>query len=142
MTEPTNQAAPPIPVAVAMLLCDQMITDKTTGKNSVIGIWDHITAHRLPTLSNPTWIYLRLMECEGEYKFRVELIQVATQQILRSIDGFISNPSRHNAFSGAMGPITINVPNAGEYEIRLWMNDIYIQRARFVVDLLEQGGIP
>ena len=38
----------PTPKVNAMLICDTIITDKMTGKKSLIGIFENLTAARLP----------------------------------------------------------------------------------------------
>lgn len=66
-----NEGRPPIPVAI--LLCDQVITENETGKKSIIGVFDRIWAKEFPAIHKPAAIYIRIADAEGTYDMRIRL---------------------------------------------------------------------
>jgi len=59
---------PPVPSVLAVLVCDSVILESQTGKQSIIGIFDNIHAAQAP-FSQRVGFYARLTDAEGEYKF-------------------------------------------------------------------------
>lgn len=131
MSESTGRTAPPSPVPLAFLICDQVITDEVSKKRTVVGIFDTIWIGAFPTNYRPAALYVRLTDAEGAYKARIEYVQVASQKILATIEASVEVTDRlmPAEFSVPLPPIPI--PSAGEYEFRLWLNDKYVHRVRF-----------
>ena len=70
----------PTPVLKAMLICDQVIRDGETNKASLIGLFDNILAHTFPTTHPMLTVYARIADAEGEYNFKLELINLENNQ--------------------------------------------------------------
>jgi len=66
----------PHPSLNAMLLCDHTIREQGTGKVSLIGIFENISAARLPVVHRSPSVYAKLGDAEGEYTIRLELVRL------------------------------------------------------------------
>ena len=66
-------ATRPHPSLNAMLLCDHTIREHGTGKVSLIGIFENISAARFPVVHRALSVYAKLVDAEGEYAIRLEL---------------------------------------------------------------------
>jgi hypothetical protein len=129
MVEETSSL--PTPVPVAFLLCDQISVDSTSGKKTIVGIFDRMWVGRFPTNYRPASLYARVIDCEGEYEVRVEFVQVSTQAVLGKAGGALRSNNRH-AYTDLVLPWpVIPIPAPGEYEFRLWMNNKFINSIRF-----------
>lgn len=120
----------PTPVPVAFLLCDQIIVEAGTGKKTIVGVFDRINVRQFPTEHGPAWLYIRVIDCEGEYKYRVEYVQVATQKVLDQMDGTAASNNRHVYVDFVLNFPPMKLPEPGEYEFRLWLSDKFISRVR------------
>ena len=62
------------PEVLAMILCDQVITDVQTNKKSLIGIFDQIETASLPCLIHELHIYLSLTDGHGRLPMAVTCV--------------------------------------------------------------------
>ena len=72
-------SARPHPSLNAMLLCDLTIREHGTGKMSLIGIFENISAARFPVVHRALTVYAKLADAEGEYGIRLELVRLGRQ---------------------------------------------------------------
>lgn len=131
MVEPQRPVAPPTPVSIAFLICDQVIVDRDSNKKTIVGVFDRINVRQFPTMYAPLSLYARVIDAEGEYDVRIDYVKVADEAALARIEAKAVARDRHAPaeFSFRLPPIPI--PSAGEYEFRLWMNGRYIHRVKF-----------
>lgn len=130
MGEQTHFGADPL--LKAMLLCDVVIAEQGTNKKSLIGIFDRLIVDQLP-VSQRLFIYIRLMDAQGAYKFKVDFIDVDRDKLEGSVQTDtikISDPLR--AFEIVM-PALLEIRNAGLHEFRLYGNEAYIGNIAFQV---------
>ena len=69
-------SARPHPSLNAMLLCDLTIREHGTGKMSLIGIFENISAARFPVVHRALTVYAKLADAEGDYAIRLELLRL------------------------------------------------------------------
>ena len=72
-TQKLTEATTPsqvVPVLVAALICDVAVADPASGKKNLIGIFDTLWAHQLPT-ARPMSLYLKVTDAEGRYSISV-----------------------------------------------------------------------
>ena len=90
-----NQSMP-TPKANAMLICDYVITERSTNKKSLIGIFENIGAHQFPCTHFALSVYIKLTEAQGVYDFRLELVNLRDDKLIGKSDMpkpvSISNP--------------------------------------------------
>jgi hypothetical protein len=129
LPEPTHTNLPPIPMA--FLICDQVISDEATKKKTLVGIFDRIWVAQFPTNHHPIAVYARFYDAEGTFEVRVEYVKVKSETVMAEAKMTMNVPQRKAAgeFSIAFPPIPI--PEPGDYEFRLWINDRYVQKVGF-----------
>lgn len=142
MTEPDENVSLPTPVPIAFLLCNSVLTEVGTNKKTIIGVWNNINATSLPHTEHQVCLYARLIDGEGHYAVKMELVRVETQEHLLTIEGEITATSRHRPMDFSSPVFSLTLPAVGEYEFSLWMNDRYIHRVRFYVQDISQGATP
>ena len=86
-----------MPYSVAILICDQVIVDEATQKKSLIGIFDRVLSQGFPTIQ-PVWVYAKVTDAAGEYRFRMEIAHVASSQALGHVDTEMVNITDRLAF--------------------------------------------
>ncbi len=129
LPRPIETNVPPIPMA--FLICDQVITDETTKKKTVVGIFDRIWVGKFPTIHHPIAVYVRFFDAEGTFEVKVQYVRVTDENVLAEAKMTMNVPQRKavGEFSIAFPPIPI--PEPGEYEFRLWLNNRYVQKVGF-----------
>ncbi|MDD2680053.1 MAG: hypothetical protein PHO03_04580 [Candidatus Omnitrophica bacterium] len=70
----------PRPTIKVMLMCDNVITENITGKNSLIGIFESINAKQFPVVHPSLCVYISFTEALGKYDFRLELISIENKE--------------------------------------------------------------
>jgi hypothetical protein len=121
------------PYLVAMLLCDQIITEAQTNKKSLIGTFDTVFWPGQPVLI-PVAVYAKLTDAEGRYQFRIDYVHAATEQRLArgSLDPPVEITDRLGFYELAVR-MPVPIQDIGTYEFRLLANDSYIGRAVLAV---------
>ncbi len=69
-----NASSDHLPVLDGILLCDQIIEDRLTGKKTLVGIFQEILAVKFPCIHPTLWIYAAISDAEGEYEFELRLL--------------------------------------------------------------------
>jgi len=116
-----------------MLLCDLTIREAVTGKISLIGVFENISAAAFPVVHRGLAVYAKLADAEGDYAIRLDLVRlddghVLAQGTLRATFGSRMTP----------GELVFNLENlgferAGRYEFRLYADDRFVAAKSFTV---------
>jgi hypothetical protein len=116
-----------------MLLCDLTIREHGTGKMSLIGIFENISAARFPVVHRALTVYAKLADAEGEYAIRLELLRLDDSHM-------VAQGTLRAAFADRMTPgeLTVNLENLGferpgRYEFRLYADDRFVASKSFTV---------
>ncbi|MBI3844764.1 MAG: hypothetical protein HY292_09020 [Planctomycetes bacterium] len=70
---PEKKESPP--VLDGIILCDQIIEDRLSGKKSIIGIFQEILAAKFPCVHPCMWIYAAISDAEGDFEFELRLLE-------------------------------------------------------------------
>lgn len=114
-----------VPVLVGALVCDVATADPSTGKRSLIGIFNRIHVANFPT-SRPMSVYIKLTDAEGFYEFDIRYVQVSSGQVLAGAKGELNvvdrlgSPDLHISFP------PLPIPSPGRYEFQVWTNSVFI----------------
>lgn len=128
----------PAPDVLALIVCDQIITDRLTGKQSLIGMFSKIHTRGFPVVHPQLSVFVALTEGYGETEF-----------VLRLVDG---NEERPPIVEGRgkvkfKDPRTIAnlvlqfhglaFPKPGEYRIQVYAGGTLLREARLDLVLLK-----
>lgn len=125
-TEPTAS----VPTVVAMLLCDQIITEVGTSKKTLVGVFDRCFLPEFPFKLPGFWVYARLTDAEGDYTFKLRFIYLDEEQLLAEITTIkVHAPDRLGFLDLTLPlPPLFPVPKPGRYEFQLYAEEVYIGR--------------
>ena len=128
----------PNPDVLALLVCDQIITDRVTGKQSLIGMFSNVHARGYPATHPQLSVFVALTDGHGE-----------TDLVIRIVD---SNDSRPPIVEGKgkvvfKDPRTIanlalqfhglSFPQPGEYRVQLYAGGELLREARLLLTLFQ-----
>ena len=126
------------PLLVAALVCDVAVADPSTGKKTLIGIFDRIVVKQFPT-SRQMAVYLKVTDAIGTYNLSIKYVRTETDEVLGEVKGQLgaSDPRRSQDLSVQLPPVPI--PAAGRYEFRVFADSVYIGAA--FVDAVERAAV-
>ncbi|MFB3818719.1 MAG: hypothetical protein ACE147_13740 [Candidatus Methylomirabilales bacterium] len=117
---------PPHPVLNAMLICDQTFQDEQSGKMTLVGVFETVRAYQFPARHGRLCVYAKLADVQGEYRLRLELVQLEELKI-------VGQGQFSATFSDRMTPVELSFQvldtvfeRAGRYEFRLYANDRWV----------------
>jgi len=123
------------PNVKAMLLCDMVITEKGTGKNSLIGIFESISVKQFPCIYGRMGVYINFTGALGKYTFRLELVDVeenVTIGVSTVSDFEVVDKLKTVNLVFILEGLKFNHP--GRYEFRFFANDQICENKTFSVE--------
>ncbi len=132
---------PPLPILNAMLIADLAIREEGTGKVSLIGIFENISALKFPCTHSRLFVYVKLTDAKGRYDFVLELIHLDQADKIAevSLSADVADRMMVGEIVLRLDNVTFNSP--GLYEFRLLASGRYVGSKTFnVVELRSTGG--
>lgn len=117
-----------VPVLVAALVCDTGVVDPSTGKKSLIGVFDRIWVGRFPT-TRPLLLYIKIADAEGKYRVLVRIVHADENRKVGEGGGEVDVPNRLLAYDYLMPFPPVPFEKPGRYEFQIFMNDVYLGRS-------------
>lgn len=124
------------PEVLAMILCDQVITDVQTNKKSLIGLFDQIETASLPCVIHELHIYLSLTDGHGRLPMAVTCVADDGGDELFRGDSEVE-------FSDPLQVVELQFifpnarfPRAGEYRVQLSALGQVLRERKFLVGYL------
>ncbi len=122
--------APQDPVVNAMLMCDHVHRDRSTGKYTLLGLFDAVRLSNYPATLMRVGIYLKLTNMRGAYELVLAWVLGATEAELARVPTLpairVSDP-----LARVEVPIHVSVPlplpAPGRYLLRLYANTRHVQ---------------
>lgn len=119
------------PDVIALLVCDQIITDRMTGKVSLIGMFSKVHGRRFPASHPQLCVFVAMTDGHGK-----------TELVIRVVDG---NDARPPIVEGkgvvdfkspraiahlALQFHGLTFPEPGDYRVQLWSGGSLLREAR------------
>ena len=121
----------PKPDVLAMLVCDQIITDRLTGKQSLIGMFSRIHAMGFPATHPQLCVFVALTDGHGKTDLSIRVVD-ANEARPPIVEGkgsvsFKDPRTIANLFLQFHGLV---FPQPGEYRVQLYSDDQLLREAR------------
>ncbi len=115
----------PIPVLVAVLVCDVAIADPNSSKNNLIGIFDNIYVVNFPAQRTVS-LYIKLADVHGKYKIVIRYVQSKTGKTLAEVKGELLAKDPFSSANAAVEFQGLPIPEIGKYEFQVFANEIFL----------------
>jgi hypothetical protein len=125
LVEEDSVDSKPIPFLIAALVCDTAVSDPSTGKKSLIGIFDRINAIKFPVKRRMS-LYLKVTDAEGDYDTEVRYTQMSTGKVLAQARGKLRAPDKRASLDLLIKFPPLLIPKEGRYEFQLWANSVFL----------------
>ena len=114
-----------VPLLVAVLVCDAAVADPSTGKMSLIGIFDTVSAAKFPT-ERAISLYFKVVDAEGFYEFAVRYVQIDSGEVLLQAVGDLMANDRLVPSDLYLSFPPLPMPAIGRYEFQIWTNSMFL----------------
>ena len=127
------------PQCKAILLCDSSILDFHTRKISLIGLFSRFYVPGFPGKTTQFRVYLQLVNGDGSYDIRVELVQMSSNNVIAQSQPIkIVFPNKLETVSVVLNIPELTLEESGKYEVNVFSNDIIVDRQTF--DAVDSSG--
>lgn len=126
-----------VPLLVAAIVCDAAVRDPSTGKTSLIGIFNRINVGKFPT-QRPMSLFIKVADAEGFYELQVRYLLADTGDMLAEAGGELKSNDRLGSIDMHISFPLLPIPQEGRYEFQVWANSMFLgQTSLDVVRRLE-----
>ena len=101
------------------------VKDPTTGKISLIGIFDRVHVKSFPG-NRPVSLYAKLTEAEGHYQFAAKYVYSNTGQTLAEAKGEFTSKEKLSTVELNLQFPPLPLPGPGRYDFQIWANGQFL----------------
>ncbi len=124
----------PNPEVLALLVCDQIITDRLTGKQSLIGLFSVIHSPRFPASHPQLSVFASLTGGHGTAQLTIRIVDVnETRRPLVQGQGQVQFTNPLAIANLALQFHGLTFPEPGDYRVQLLSNGELMREARLRV---------
>ncbi len=124
-------ASKPAPDVLALIVCDQIITDRMTGKQSLIGMFSKIHARAFPASHPQLCVFVALTEGYDETEFEIRIVDIndARPPIVAG-RGKVKFKDPRSIANLALQFHGLTFPEPGPYRVQIISNGELLREAR------------
>ncbi len=127
------------PDVLSLIVCDQIITDRVTGKQSLIGMFTTIHAARFPVTQPQLCVYVSMTDGRSKTPVMIDIVdsEGARQPIVKG-EGVVDFKNPRAIANLALQFYGLRFPEPGEYRVQLFANGTLLREARLLLALAKR----
>ena len=131
------------PDVLSLIVCDQIITDRVTGKQSLIGMFSRIHAVRFPATQPQLCVHVALTDGHGKTPLMIRIVdsEDARPPVVQG-EGVVDFKNPRAIANLALQFYGLSFPQPGEYRIQLLCNGTLMREARLELVPARRRGKP
>ena len=122
-----------IPAGLALIVCDDIIEDKFTGKKTLVGIFSQISAPQFPARHPKLAIFISFHDAKGDYNSALRIISEKSGAVVVETQGELHVKSPLDVLDIHFNFMNIEFPEPGFYNIEFLCSDELVMQRRFAV---------
>lgn len=130
----------PTLISLSMVICDTVIDDRRTGKKSLMGLFNNITASLVPCVHSRLNVFISLTEGNGDYIAKLRCLKVGDEKEIFFMEGPIKFQDPRQILEFNFEILGITFPDYGDYRFEFLCNDVPMIARKFKVSPNEQEG--
>jgi hypothetical protein len=136
-------AKKPTPDVLSLIVCDQIITDRLTGKQSLIGMFSRVHARGFPTVHPQLCVFVALTEGYGETEFVIRIADANDDRppIVEG-RGKVKFQTPRAIANLALQFHGLTFPAPGEYRVQLYSGGELLREARLELHAMQFPPAP
>ena len=121
----------PIPIAIAMVICDMVIEDVRTRKKSLVGLFNNISTSKVPVTHPRLNVYIALTEGRGDYDAELRCINLDDNEIVGGMKGPLKFVSPQQIVEFNFEICNFVLPRYGNYRFDFLCSDRLVISRKF-----------
>ena len=126
-------------LCTSFLLCDSVITDRKSNKNTVVGVFDQIFCQGFPASVYQISAFARVSDLRGYHAIKIEIRDSEDDLVLRI------GPGEMNAKPGRTSEIFLDAQGVifqkpGKYQVQLFIDGEIVSTVGLTVEDARQPG--
>lgn len=124
----------PVPDVLALLVCDQIITDRLSGKQSLIGMFSTIHSASFPVVHPQLCVYVALTDGRGKTPLTIRIVDADdSRPPLVQGTGMVEFKDPRMIANLALQFHGLRFPEPGQYRIQLYCKEALLREARLTL---------
>ncbi len=124
----------PVPDIIALIVCDQIITDRLSGKQSLIGLFSTIHSVRFPVVHPQLSIYVALTDGRGKTPLTIRVVDADdVRPPLVQGQGVVEFKDPRAIANLALQFHGLTFPEPGQYRVQILCRDTLLREARLML---------
>lgn len=132
--------APVKPLGIALMICDQVITEAGTNKKSLIGVFNSVSARQFPCRHSRFCIFISITGGHGKARTQVRCVNEQMEKTIFGAEGEIAFANPNNVVEAVFEFNNVVFPSPGLHCIEVLSNDEMVLQRRFNVKQIEAKG--
>lgn len=124
-------------MGVALMICDQVITEAGTNKKSLIGVFNNVAARQFPCRHPRLCIFISITGGHGKAKTEVRCVNEQTSQALFDAEGEVSFANPNHVVEAVFEFNNVVFPSPGLHCIQVLSNGELVLLRRFAVNQIQ-----
>ena len=118
------------PIGMAMVICDQIITEENTEKKTLVGTFNRIHASEIPFPLPTMSVFVSLTNGKGEIPIRLRCVSQETGEEVFQINGKVTFPNLLHVHELVFNLKNVHFPHYGTYSFDLESEGQFLLGAR------------
>ena|ERR1051325_3011133 len=134
MNQPSSEKGKkPLPYALCLLVCEQVIVDDETKNRTAVGMFSDILAPTFPAVHPKLAVYIELTNGHGLCELQLRLVKTATNEALVALAGSVNfaDPLHIAQLRFNFNGLVFKEP--GEYRFQLFAENELLMERRMMV---------
>ncbi len=128
------------PDVLSLIVCDQIITDRLTGKVSLIGMFSAIHSPRFPVMHPQVCVHVSLTDGRGKTPLTIRIVDAnEARKPLVEGKGTVEFKDPRMIANLALQFHGLRFPEPGQYRVQIWSGSSLLREARLH---LIQANVP
>ncbi|MCK5804678.1 MAG: hypothetical protein KAI66_17705 [Lentisphaeria bacterium] len=127
------------PMGLALVVCDTIIEDKTTGKKTLVGLFDRVQTLKLPCAHPAMSILVTLTGGRGDYPAEVICRHTETDEVTFSAKGKVTLRDPRQVVDLVFRLNGVRFKHAGMHWVQFLADDMPIMMRPLFISLREKG---
>jgi len=124
------------PIGIALVLCDSIITDAKTGKNSLIGLFNNININSLPAAHPRFCVFGQLTNGQGKQAIEVRCHSLQKEEVIFQTGGEVEFHNPNQVIEIQFELMNLTFSYDGMYTVELEAEGLPLIESRFNVSLI------
>jgi len=120
-----------LPTVQGLTVCELYVVDEKSKNVTLVNQFTTLKSDRFPTAPKKFSVFAILVNGFGEVPLRLELLGLATEEVLLESTNSVRMPDRLTSVRYAFNGLDVEFPADGGYELALYAMDEPLARCRF-----------